>query len=78
MCDEHSKTGDPAVGSTRLVRRFMDWSDAFARCREMDMPITVAVPVNDVIELARIFPSGRCKHLGYAPNTEVSSGAKNP
>lgn len=20
MCDEHSKTGDPAVGSTRLVR----------------------------------------------------------
>jgi hypothetical protein len=31
MCDEYSKTGDPAVGSTRLVRRpqtAQDWDDA--------------------------------------------------
>jgi hypothetical protein len=48
-----------------VVQRFADWSDAFSVCREMDKPITVAVPVNDVVEVARIFPSGRCKHLRY-------------
>ena len=54
----------------RLVRRFADWTDAFSVCREMDKPITVAVPVNDSVEVARIFPSGRCKHMRYeSPNS---------
>jgi hypothetical protein len=57
----HGRTPNaPAV-----VQQFADWSDAFSVCREMDKPITVAVPVNDVLEVARIFPSGRCKHLRY-------------
>jgi hypothetical protein len=48
-----------------VVQQFADWSDAFSVCREKDKPITVAVPVNDVLEVARIFPSGRCQHLRY-------------
>lgn len=64
-----SVRGGAAVRVQRLVRRFSDWPDAFSVCREMNKPITVAVPVNDVIEVARIFPSGRCKHLRYeSPN----------
>jgi hypothetical protein len=37
----------------------------------MDKPITVSVPVNDMMEVARIFPSGRCKHLRYVTPNDV-------
>lgn len=58
-----------------VVQRFEDWQDAFSVCREKDKPITVAVPVNDMIEVTRIFPSGRCKHLRYESlNVRLSDG----
>ena len=63
------KTPNHKSTERAAVRSFQDWSEAFDVCREMDKPITVAVPVNDVVEVARIFPSGRCKHLRYdSPN----------
>ena len=76
MTTESPTTCGAAVRSSDLVRRFDDWTDAFAICREMDKPITVAMPFNDVVEIARIFPSGRCKHVRYEPpNVNVSDPA---
>lgn len=60
--ERFGKTAIPSV-----VRRCDDWTDAFAICREMDKPINVAVPVNGFVEIARIFPSGRCEHVCYEP-----------
>jgi hypothetical protein len=54
------------------VQQFNDWSDAFAVCREMDRPITVAVPVNGMVEVARIFPSGFYQHIRYEPKAKGS------
>jgi hypothetical protein len=72
MSTELQPRRDGRVRSSELVRRFTDWADAFSVCREMDKPITVSVPVNDMMEVARIFPSGRCKHLRYVtPNDQA-------
>ena len=68
MQDEHSKSTDPAVGSTRLVRRCDTWETAFDLCRERNAPLTVSVPAAEGREVAVVFPSGSYRHRRYEPD----------
>lgn len=45
------------------------WTDAFSHARKLKKPVNVRVPVSNILEVARIYPSGRCRHLYYLPET---------
>ena len=74
MHDEHSKTSDPAVGSTRLVGRV--WRDPGSqKCR--------CGHVRNRHETHRMSDNTACRHphcecKAFTPNTELRHGAKTP
>lgn len=59
----------------QTIRQFRTWDAAFLECRKLGRPVTVEVPVNDVFEVARITPRGRCRHLAYR---RIGSPISNP
>jgi hypothetical protein len=77
MPDDHSKTSDPAVGSTRLVGRSgLEIAESCRREGWVDAFPSWVLKTKDWVKV--IWADGTIAEGRISPNAKVRGGAKNP